>query len=281
MQLAADGEGGCLHRAGADQLAVAPGLFDHDAEAVARGDVFVEVDVVLEDVVGQRVDRAARQAELAGRMEQRLADGAADDDGARLGRAHDDVLDDLVAVEAIVRRDASRRGRSGRRAAAVDRQVERELGAGLHARQRLLRAGLVEHLVHRGGGQVHVFEQAAEGLAAFDVDDLPAVAGLAAQLGDRQRRQRKGEGGAGLRRREAVGMARSAKPGTMAATSAARVANRLAWAHWRRVQRPLKPAGRRAATWRWSAASRRMSSRARRALSMPDLPMVLPLTKYS
>ena len=37
------------------------------------------------------------------------------------------------------------------------------------------------------------------------------------------------------------------KPGTMAATSAARVANRLAWAHWRRVQRPLKPAGRRRA----------------------------------
>ena len=60
MQLAADGEGGGLHRAGADQLAIAPGLFDDDAEAVAGADVFVEVDVVLEDVVGQRVDRRCR-----------------------------------------------------------------------------------------------------------------------------------------------------------------------------------------------------------------------------
>jgi hypothetical protein len=52
-----------------------------------------------------------------------------------------------------------------------------------------------------------------ERLATFDVDDLPAVAGLAAQLGDRQRRQRKGEGGAGLRRHKAVGMARIGETG--------------------------------------------------------------------
>src|SRR5690606_14986264 len=33
------------------------------------------------------------------------------------------------------------------------------------------------------------------------------------------------------------------KPGTMAMTRVPSMANRLAWAQWRRVQRPLKPAG--------------------------------------
>ena len=55
------------------------------------------------------------------------------------------------------------------------------------------------------------------------------------------------------------------KPGTMAATSAPRVAKRLAWSQWRRVQRPLKPAGKAVASpFPLSAAARRFLMRIRR-----------------
>ena len=65
------------------QLAFAPGLLDHHAEAVVGADVRIEVDVVLEDLVGQRVDVAAEvsPALRAERYSER-ADLAAEHDGA-------------------------------------------------------------------------------------------------------------------------------------------------------------------------------------------------------
>src|SRR5690606_7007729 len=94
VRLAAHGEGGGLDVAGAQQLALAPDLLHDHAEAVAGDDVGVEVDVVLEDLVGQLVDGAARQPELARRPEQRTSDLAADHDGAGGGRALDHLLVD-------------------------------------------------------------------------------------------------------------------------------------------------------------------------------------------
>src|SRR3546814_3001754 len=52
------------------------------------------------------------------------------------------------------------------------------------------------------------------------------------------------------------------KPGTMAMTSVPSIANRLACIQWRRVQRPLKPAGSAAARpLPFRAAARRVRSR--------------------
>ena len=97
--------------------------------------------------------------ELARRMEQRLADFAADHDGARLGRTLDDLFPDRVAGErqldamgvvAVVAEAAQ---------LAVDRQVERQLGAGLELRQRLLDAGMVEQALQVRRRDVQFFEQ--------------------------------------------------------------------------------------------------------------------------
>src|SRR5690606_26712967 len=96
-RLALGGEHGRGHWTAADQLAFAPGLLDDDAEAVAGGDVAVEVDVVLEDVVGEGIDHRGAQPELARGMEQRLADLAADHRGAYFDRPLDHLLHDLVA----------------------------------------------------------------------------------------------------------------------------------------------------------------------------------------
>ena len=143
MQLAADGEGRRLHRAGADQLAVAPDLVDDHAEAVVGADVVVEVDVVLEDLVGQRVDVAAGQALLARRAEQRAPDLAADARrcGFRSG-VRSRFLDDRRRAATLRRDGSSSRSKRKRAQLAVDRQVERQHRAGLEAGQRVLRAGL-------------------------------------------------------------------------------------------------------------------------------------------
>ena len=223
---------------------------------------------------------AARQAELAGRVEQRLADLAADDDGAatRSG-ARSTFSRTLSPSKRQFDAVASRRGRSGRRAAAPPTGRSNASSVpGLQARQRLLRAGLVEHAVHRRRRAGPCLRTALPGSGRarrVTICQLSPV--WPRSLATGQRRQRQGEGGAAPASARGVGMARSAKPGTMAATSTARVANRLACAHWRRVQRPLKPAGRRASTWRWSAASRRTVEPRAACLSMPDLPMLLTL----
>src|SRR3546814_2688364 len=78
VHVAVRGERGGQDRPALDHLALAPGLLDHHGEAVARGDVGVEVDVVLEDIVGDAADVVARQPQLARRVEQRAADLAAD-----------------------------------------------------------------------------------------------------------------------------------------------------------------------------------------------------------
>src|SRR5690606_37381490 len=71
---AASGKGGSHHLAAAHALALAPQLLDEHAVAVARLDLAGEVDVVLEDAVGQGRDGARGQAGLAGRAVQRIAD---------------------------------------------------------------------------------------------------------------------------------------------------------------------------------------------------------------
>src|SRR3546814_908291 len=99
VHVAVRGERGGQDRPALDHLALAPGLLDHHGEAVAGGDVGVEVDVVLEDIVGDAADVVARQPQLARRVEQRAADLAADHRGAHLDRAFDHLLRDLVAVD--------------------------------------------------------------------------------------------------------------------------------------------------------------------------------------
>jgi hypothetical protein len=140
--LAAGGEAGRQHLAAADPLAFAPGFLVDHAEMVAALGVAVEVDVVLEDAVGHRHDRARRQPGLAGGGVQRAVDGAAGDHGSGLDRALDHQFADGVAVErkldplafvAVVAEHAQR---------AAFRQVERELRAGAQAGQGLVRAGL-------------------------------------------------------------------------------------------------------------------------------------------
>ena len=53
LEVAIHGEGGGLHRAGVDQLAVLPGLIHHHTEAVVFAQIRIEVDVVLEHFIGE------------------------------------------------------------------------------------------------------------------------------------------------------------------------------------------------------------------------------------
>ena len=155
--------------------------------------------------------------------------------------------------------------RAVRRLSERDRQVERQFGAGLEARQRLFAPGCVKHAVHGRGGDVELLEQRAQGLAAFDA----APAASCRRSAPRRRAIGSGGSGSAIDRRDADGSARHAgglKPGTIAATSMPSVANRLACAHCRRDQRPLKPSERwRASTGRCRAASRNAFSRSRRS----------------
>ena len=68
-----------------------------------------------------------------------------------------------------------------------------------------------------------------------------------------------------------LALALGPKPGTIAATRPPSVANRLAWAHWRRDQRPVNPSEIwRVSTGRCRAASRLALSRWRRSVPLSD-----------
>src|SRR3546814_78034 len=133
VHVAVRGERGGQDRPALAHLALAPGLLAHHGEAVAGGDVGVEVDVVLEDIVGDAADVVARQPQLARRVEQRAADLAADHRGAHLDRAFDHLLRDLVAVDvdldavdvvAVVAERAQRGWLATRGRLHVERQLE-------------------------------------------------------------------------------------------------------------------------------------------------------------
>ncbi len=150
-ELAVHGEGRSQHRAGIDQLPILPGLVDHHAETIVLIQVGVEVDVVLEHLVGQLVELLAAQANRARGLEQRGADLAAQHDRARGDFMCDLTLAQRIAVELQFDRlaiDAVLAHVDAHRAhAAVGRQVEAHFGAWAHAPQHRLDLGVLHHVM--------------------------------------------------------------------------------------------------------------------------------------
>ena len=201
VQLAVDGEGRGQHRAGLLQFAVDPHLVDHHAEEVVGVEVGIEVDVVLEDFVGELVEVPTAQPELARRTEQRAADLAAEHHGAHVDIAAQHGLAHAVVGEFQLDALAVAAHEAHRAQLAVDRQIHRQLGLGSDLADRGLRARMRQHARQVGGGDAQLFEQMLERGAAADGDRLPAVAQVALLPRQRQRRefQRQGLDGRGRR----------------------------------------------------------------------------------
>ena len=203
--LAAGDEGGRQDVAGADPLAFAPGLVHHHAEAVARLQILIEVDVVLEDIVGHHRDRRRGEPGFAGRGIQRAGDLAAGHHRAGAGRPLGDVLAHAVAQQAqlhpvtVVAIEAQRPQLTG------GGHVEGDFRAGAQLGQRLLGPRMRQHLVHHGRRDAQLPEQGAQRLPGLDLEDLPVGARPQCLAAGYQRRQRQCQGGmAGKRRIDGI-----------------------------------------------------------------------------
>ncbi|MNX76941.1 hypothetical protein D3C86_1084600 [compost metagenome] len=193
--LATGGEGGRQDLAGVHLLALAPGLIQHHAEAVARLQVLGEVDVVLEDLVGHRGDRRRRQPGLARSHVERAGDLAAGHDAAGGGLTLDHLLGDLPILQRQLDPVVGIAVEADRAQVAGQWQVEGDLRAGAQPGQRFARTGVVQHLVHHRGRDPGLIEEVAQGLPALHPQDLPAVARDLLLALQRQRRQGQGQGG--------------------------------------------------------------------------------------
>ena len=200
MGLLAGGEGRCQDPAGADPLALAPGFLDHGAEAVARLHV-LEVDVVLEDLVGHHRDGGGAEPGLAPGRVQRAVDLGAGHRQPGGGGALEHLLVDLVPVQGQLHP----LGRAAVEAEAtqlpVRVQPEAQLGAWAQAGERIAVGGGVQDPVQGRRRHPHVLEYLAQGLPGLDLDDFPVRTGVAVGGFHGQRRQLQGQGGIGLRGR--------------------------------------------------------------------------------
>ena len=171
--LAASSEGGGQHLGRIDTFALAPGLVIHHVEAVARLDILGEVDVVLEDLVGQYRDRIGRQARPAGRGIQRMTDFAAGHRGTGGGLAGGDGRSDFLALQVQLDPVARVTVETQPVQLALGRDVEGDFGTWAQARKGGTRMLVFQHPVHDRGRQLQFVEDGAKGLPGAHLQGVP------------------------------------------------------------------------------------------------------------